>query len=68
MVYRNRNRNTIEKCTETETVIWWRTGLYIKYETMRLVNMLEDSGTYIKNHGFNQNICIEKKSKHIHNI
>ena len=42
--------HTIEKFIEQETAHGGEQGLklYIKYETLQLVNRLEDSGTYIK--------------------
>ena len=40
--------------------------LYLKYNTMQLVCRFEDSIMYIKQTYFNQYVCFEKTSRHIH--
>ena len=56
--------HTLEKFIEQETAHGGDVGLklYIKYETLQFVNMLEDSGTYIKNIALD-NIYVSKRNQ-----
>ena len=58
--------HTIEKFIETQTVYGGDEGLklYIKHKTMQLVDMLEDSGTYIKNIALD-NIYVSKRNQNV---
>ena len=58
--------HTIEKFIEAQTVYGGDEGLklYIKHKTVQFVNMLEDSGTYIKNIALDNN-CVSRRNQNV---